>query len=139
MDNRMFPQLQITVYSFSYRKSGPPVDTSGNGGGFVFDCRALPNPHRVAELKDKTGQDQEVIAFFSQYPVVQQFIDLAVSLVQIAAQNYTEREFTNLYVAFGCTGGQHRSVYCAETLARLLKDKYMVTIKHQDLSFKTGQ
>ncbi len=130
----MFPKLQITIYSFGFHKSGPPPDCHGNGGGFVFDCRALPNPHYVAELKNRTGKDKQVIDFFIQYPVVQQFIVLAASLVQLAAENFSERGFTHLYVAFGCTGGQHRSVYCAESLAAMLKNRFHIDLEHRDMT-----
>ncbi|HPG37905.1 MAG TPA: RNase adapter RapZ [bacterium] len=136
MAENMTSKLQITIYSFGFHKSGPPPDINGNGGGFVFDCRALPNPHYVPELKNFTGQDRQITDYLAQYPVVQQFIVLAASLVQLTAENFNAREFTHLYVAFGCTGGKHRSVYCAETLAAMLKDQYQITLEHRDLPGK---
>jgi len=132
----MATKLQIMIYSFGFHKSGPPPDINGNGGGFVFDCRALPNPHYVPELKDYTGQDKQVIDFFAYFPEVKQFIGLAAAMVQLAAENYSAREFTHLYVAFGCTGGKHRSVYCAETLTAMLKEQYSITLEHRDLADK---
>ena len=115
--------LRVKVCSFSY-KNGIPADNSGNGGGFVFDCRALPNPGRLNEYKELTGKDEPVIQFLKKDDRVKQFIDSAGGLIIPAVRNYRERGFNSLVVCFGCTGGQHRSVYCAETLTGQLKEQF---------------
>ncbi len=122
--------LKITIRSFSYKK-GIPVDLSGNGGGFVFDCRALPNPGRLEKFKSKSGRDRAVIEYLEEKPEVKGFMDMTSKLVMASAKNYIERGFTNLMVCYGCTGGQHRSVYCAEKLAEQLKKKLNVEINLQ--------
>lgn len=126
--------LTVTVQSFSY-KQGLPDDPSGNGGGHIFDCRALPNPGRYPEYKTYTGKDRPVIEFLQREPAVDLFLQNAMSIVTQSVDKYLERHFANLSVAFGCTGGQHRSVYCAEQLAACLKEKYPavnVVIKHRE-------
>ena len=116
-------KLTVTVNSFSFKK-GYPNDFSGNGGGFVFDCRALPNPGREPEFKTKTGRDWEVIDYLMAKPPVHVFLDHVKAIVGQSVDNYRERHFSNLMVSFGCTGGQHRSVFFAQTLYEWLKATY---------------
>jgi aminoglycoside/choline kinase family phosphotransferase len=125
--------LTVTVTSFSYKK-GLPQDTSGNGGGFVFDCRALPNPGRYPEYRCYTGKDRPVIEFLEGDEEVEQFLKGVQQLVGASIKKYLERKFTSLTVGFGCTGGQHRSVYCAERLAKWISDNFdcQVDIKHRE-------
>ena len=121
------PSLQVTVYSFSFKR-GLPVDESGNGGGYIFDCRSTHNPGKYEQYKTLTGLDQPVIDFLEQDGEILTFLESVYALVDHHAERFIERDFTNVQVAFGCTGGQHRSVYCAEHLAQHLKAKYNVTI-----------
>lgn len=116
-------KLVVRVSSFSYKK-GIPDDYSGNGGGFVFDCRAPHNPGRYAEYKNLTGLDQPVIDFLESNSSMPDFIQHVYALVDPAVETYLSRGFTSLMVSFGCTGGQHRSVYCAQHLADHLSAKY---------------
>ena len=116
-------KLTVTINSFSFKK-GYPNDFSGNGGGFVFDCRALPNPGREPEFKTKTGRDWEVIDYLMAKPPVHIFLDHVKSIVSQSVENYKERHFSNLMVSFGCTGGQHRSVFFAQTIYEWLKATY---------------
>ncbi len=120
--------LVITIYSFSFKR-GLPVDESGNGGGYVFDCRSTHNPGKYDEYKTMTGLDQPVIDFLENDGEILTFLDSVYALVDHHVERYIERDFTHLQVAFGCTGGQHRSVYCAEHLAQHLKEKYNVKIE----------
>ena len=119
--------LTVTIYSFSFKK-GLPADESGNGGGYIFDCRSTHNPGKYEQYKTLTGLDQPVIDFLEQDGEILTFLESVYALVDHHAERFIERDFTNLQVAFGCTGGQHRSVYCAEHLAQHLKAKYNVTI-----------
>lgn len=115
--------LAIDVMSFSYKK-GIPDDISGNGGGYVFDCRGMHNPGRYEEYKHLTGLDQPVIDFLEANGEVQQFIGDVCAVVDRHADCFLARGFNHLSVFFGCTGGQHRSVYCAEHVAAHFKEKY---------------
>ena len=119
--------LTVTIYSFSFKR-GLPVDESGNGGGYIFDCRSTHNPGKYEQYKTLTGLDQPVIDFLEQDGEILTFLESVYALVDHHAERFIERDFTNLQVAFGCTGGQHRSVYCAEHLAQHLKEKFNVKI-----------
>lgn len=120
--------LEIDVKSFSYLKTGYPVDQTGHGGGFVFDCRFIDNPGRVLELKPLTGRDAKVIEFFKQSGEMDAFLNNVYSIVDKAVEVYFERNFDKLSVSFGCTGGQHRSVFSADALAKHLTSKYGVKV-----------
>jgi aminoglycoside/choline kinase family phosphotransferase len=115
--------LTLRISSFSYKR-GYPTDPGGHGGGFVFDCRALPNPGRQLEFSDQSGLDQPVINFLESREDAQFFWRDVVRLVDRQVEEYLRRGFTSLSVAFGCTGGQHRSVYMAERLARHLEEVF---------------
>ena len=119
--------LTVTIYSFSFKR-GIPADTSGNGGGYVFDCRSTHNPGKYEEYKTQTGLDQPVIDFLEKDGEILTFLNSVYALVDHHVGRFLERGFNHLQVSFGCTGGQHRSVYCAEHLALHLKDKYPVRI-----------
>ena len=119
--------LVVTIYSFSFKR-GIPEDPSGNGGGYVFDCRSTHNPGKYEQYKQMTGLDQPVIDFLESDGEILTFLESVYALVDHHVARFIERDFTNLQVSFGCTGGQHRSVYCAEHLAQHLKDKYNIRI-----------
>ncbi|MDD4554705.1 MAG: RNase adapter RapZ [Bacteroidales bacterium] len=120
--------LLVTILSFSYR-NGIPGDPSGHGGGFVFDCRALPNPGKFEKYRKLTGKDPDVIRFLQQEPEVHRFLSGVFQVVGQSVEKYLQRDFTNLMVAFGCTGGQHRSVYCAEQLADHLSARFNISVQ----------
>lgn len=115
--------MQLDVQSFSFRK-GFPVDESGNGGGFVFDCRCLPNPGREEAYRHLTGKHEDVVAYLEKEGSVAVFFEHVKALIELAVENYQARHFTHLSVSFGCTGGQHRSVYFAERMAAYFQKKY---------------
>ena len=129
-------KLNISIYSFSYKKGGIPTDKSGNGGGFVFDCRGILNPGRIDEYKPQTGNDKPVQEFLETKTEMPNFIGLIKELVSITINDYIARGFDHLQISFGCTGGQHRSVYSAIKLGEFLQEKYPelvnVTVTHNE-------
>lgn len=126
--------LTVRIFSFSFHR-GWPKDETGNGGGFVFDGRSLPNPGREERFKPLTGRDAPVIEYLNQQESVHQFFASTLSLVDASIHEYQRRGFKHLMVAFGCTGGQHRSVYLAEQLAKRLRDRngVEVVLRHREL------
>ncbi len=128
-------KFTVSIFSFSYKK-GIPEDKSGNGGGFVFDCRSIHNPGRYKEYFNLTGRDKEVQQFFEREDEMENFLTNVFSLVDKSVEKYTQRNFKNLMVSFGCTGGQHRSVYAAERMAQHLNNKYDidVVLQHKQLN-----
>jgi len=128
--------LKIHLHSFSYKKSGIPVDTTGNGGGFIFDCRFIYNPGRKEEFKSQTGLDEDVIFFLEEQEEMQKFLGNIYDIIDPAIENYIERNFTSLMISFGCTGGQHRSVYAAEKTKEHIIKKYpevIVELQHDQI------
>ena len=126
--------LVVRIFSFSFHR-GWPKDETGNGGGFVFDGRSLPNPGREERFKALTGRDAPVIDYLNQQESVHQFLASVLSLVDASVSDYQRRGFKNLMVSFGCTGGQHRSVYLAEQLAKRLRGRngVEVVLRHREL------
>jgi hypothetical protein len=123
--------LLVRIYSFSYKKN-LPADETGNGGGFVFDCRGILNPGRLEPFKVQTGRDKPVKDFLEQQTRMPEFLNSVFDIVDISVEDYIRRGFESLSVSFGCTGGQHRSVYAADALARHLRNKFKVKtdVKH---------
>lgn len=115
--------LTVKISSFSFKK-GYPADESGNGGGFVFDCRFLNNPGRYEQYKQLTGLDSSVIEFLKSESNIDWFVSSVYDIINPAIENYVERNFNSLQINFGCTGGQHRSVYSAENLGRMIKENW---------------
>lgn len=128
--------LTVRVASFGYNRHGIPRDMSGNGGGYVMDCRGIHNPGRYDEYKRLTGRDREVIEFLDRDGSAPRFLEHVYGLVDESVRVYRERGFSSLMVSFGCTGGQHRSVYCAEHTAAHLKQLFPdvnVRLTHYEL------
>jgi aminoglycoside/choline kinase family phosphotransferase len=126
-------ELTVVVSSFSFHR-GPLADESGHGGGFVFDARSLPNPGREERFKRLSGEDAAVVEYLNQQPGVQQFLASAMALVEASVSEYTRRGFAHLMVSFGCTGGQHRSVFLAEQVAKRLGGRggVRVVLRHRE-------
>ena len=120
--------LVVKVFSFSYRK-GIPEDESGNGGGYVFDCRSTNNPGRYEPYKQLTGLDEPVIRFLEDDGEILTFLDSVYKLADAHVRRYIQRGFTSLMFSFGCTGGQHRSVYSAQHLAEHIHDKFGIEVR----------
>lgn len=120
-------KLEVTIYSFAYKK-GIPDDMSGNGGGYVFDCRSINNPGKYEHYKHFTGLDKEVIDFLEEDGGITKFLEHIYPLADAHIQRYIERKFSHLMFSFGCTGGQHRSVYCAQHLAEYVAKKFDVKV-----------
>lgn len=128
--------LKIRIYSFSYLYKGIPEDTTENGGGFVFDCRFIYNPGRNSEFRNLTGKDKAVADFLDEQKEMKDFLNNVFNIIDPAIENYLSRNFTDLMISFGCTGGQHRSVYSAEKLREHLYQKYtdiVIELTHTSL------
>src|SRR5690348_286131 len=128
--------LTVRVFSFSFHQA-MPKDESGNGGGFVFDGRSLPNPGREERFKQLTGKDAPVADYLNQQETVHQFLASVFSLVDASVATYQQRGFKNLMVSFGCTGGQHRSVFLAEQLAKRLRQRSGIDVRVQHVELET--
>ncbi len=130
--------LKVRIFSFSYR-NGIPVDESGNGGGYVFDCRSTHNPGRYEPYKKLTGLDAPVIQFLEDDGEILTFLESVYKLANAHVERYIKRGFTDLMFSFGCTGGQHRSVYSAQHLAEHLNEKYGVEVQllHREQGIQT--
>jgi RNase adaptor protein for sRNA GlmZ degradation len=129
--------LNIEILSFSYHK-GLPKEIHGHGGGFIFDCRGLHNPGRYERFSEKTGLDNEVREFLKSGGEADEFLHNSIQLVEQTIDKYLNREFRHLQIAFGCTGGQHRSVYCAERMAENIIEKYEDKVIVKLIQQRTG-
>ncbi len=128
--------LKVRIFSFSYKYNGIPQDTTENGGGFVFDCRFIHNPGKYEEYKNLTGKDEKVIIFLQKQAEMADFLSNVYGIIDKSVDNYIKREFSDLMISFGCTGGRHRSVYSAEKLSVHLKEKYPeieIVVTHQNI------
>ncbi len=128
--------LKIRINSFSYLYKGIPEDNTENGGGFVFDCRFIYNPGRNSEFRNLTGKDKQVADFLDKQKEMQDFLNNVFNIIDPSVENYLSRNFTDLMISFGCTGGQHRSVYSAEKLREHLNQKYpelIIELTHTSL------
>jgi RNase adaptor protein for sRNA GlmZ degradation len=130
-------KLTVRIFSFSFHHK-MPADESGNGCGFIFDARSLPNPGREEQFKQLTGKDAPVIEYLNQQGSVHRYFEHVASLVDSTVAAYQSRGFSNLMVSFGCTGGQHRSVFLAEQLAKHLRDRagLEIVIRHIEMETK---
>ena len=129
--------LVVNINSFSFITRGYPEEKSDNGGGFVFDCRGILNPGRIEEYKQLTGRDEPVIKYLQQKTKMDEWLDSIFSVVDVTVENYIQRDFSNLTINFGCTGGRHRSVYAADALNYHLKEKFGIktVVKHLEQNF----
>lgn len=136
-DLRRDVTLEVHIFSFAYKK-GIPMDDSGNGGGYVFDCRGLENPGKYERYKTFTGLDEPVIKFLEDEGGIKKYLANVYDIVDPHVKRFVERKFTHLQVCFGCTGGQHRSVYCARHLADHIAKKFNVKVKltHRELDLE---
>lgn len=127
-------QLTVKINSFSYRR-GIPYDDSGHGGGYVFDCRGILNPGKFERYMMLNGKDPEVVEFLEKNTKIYDYLEHTFQLVKTNLDNYIERSFSNLMINFGCTGGKHRSVFCAEWMANRIRNNYdiIVNLNHLDL------
>jgi aminoglycoside/choline kinase family phosphotransferase len=137
---RVRTKLEVSIFSFSYRQS-IPQDKSGNGGGFVFDCRSIHNPGRYNQYKMLTGKDEEVKKFIREESDAEKFLSNVFALIQQTIDVYISRKFTHLMISFGCTGGQHRSVYCTDRMAEYLKSipEIEVNVHHIELEKRNNR
>lgn len=127
--------LKIDIHSFSYKKGGIPKDKTENGGGFVFDCRGILNPGRKEEYRTLTGADASVKTYLETYTKMPEFLKAVEKIISINIENYLERGFEHLQISFGCTGGQHRSVYSANYIGDFIKREFphtQVKITHDE-------
>lgn len=130
--------LTVVILSFSY-KNVPDWSSVPHGGGFVFDCRGLPNPGREEQFRYSTGLDPEVQNYLRRTPEFEPFFKASLTLVEQTLAHHQRRGFDRLTVAYGCTGGQHRSVFCAETLAHQLRSRVPVEVNHRQAALWPAQ